>query len=568
MKKCKLIAIVLLLVFAAGLIAGCRRDAGVTPAPATPAPPATPAAPAQPAQPADPTPDEVSPFYFTSPGGISYPLETDEMLTWWMPLNGILVAPNFSNFNDTYFAQFLYEETGVFVDFISPPIGGESEAFSLMVASMDLPDIIETMWTNFPGGPAAAVENGVIIGLNDIIPIYAPDLGMRLDENPHFARMVRTDDGIYYTFPAMALDDTVNTTAGLVVRWDWLDYLGMDKPETMDDWYHMLVAFRDDMGAEYPLSFAGWGNFRAHMRHSLVSAFGVNMEWFILDDQVVYGPYMPGFKDFLIEMARWGAEGLIDPNFATNDQATIDSLILNHQTGATALWLGSGLGRFLPALREQNPIYTLGPVRYPVLNRGDTPMFSSLLNPFNGTGASITTAASNPQLAAKLLNFGYTEVGRITWNFGRENISYYIGDSGLVYLTDTILNHPQGWGIGQAWAAFSRGVYPGPLYRIGRFLQIYYQFEEQVIGLEFFTDSNMRDHLIPPISPLPGEEASRFARIMSDVISHVDEFTLTAILGITDVEANWDSFIEEMRNMGIEEAIEIQNAALARYRLR
>jgi len=504
---------------------------------------------------------------WTSAGGITYPIQTDEYLTFWVRLNAILVAPNFSNFNDTDFAQFLEEDTGVRVEYISPPVGQEAEAFSLMVASGDMPDIIDMTWHTFPGGPAAALMNNVILPLNDLIPTYAPDLNYHLRANPDFDRMVKTDDGYYYLFPVMRLDEWTNTTAGLVVRWDWLDYLGLDLPETIEDWHYMLTAFRDVMGADYPLTFAGWGNFRTHMNHSLIGAYGTMINWFIYDDEVVYGPFMPGYRDWLIEMARWYSEGLIDPNFATNDQAAVDSNLLNHQSGATALWLGSGLGRFIPALRTQNENYTLGPVRYPVLNRGDTPMFSSLLNPFNGEGAAITTSARNPELAAKFLNFGYTEVGAITWGFGREGISFYRDEQGLIQLTEAVTDHERGWGRGQAWAQFSRGVYPGPFYAARRWLEIYYQFEEQVLGLEFYTDTNMREHLVPMISPSP-DEASRFARIMSDVIAHVDEYTLTAILGITDVEATWDTFIEELRQMGIEEAIEIQNAALERYYLR
>ena len=34
----------------------------------------------------------------------------------------------------------------------------------------------------------------------------------------------------------------------MIVRQDWLDTLGMEVPTTLDEFYNMLVAFRDEMG--------------------------------------------------------------------------------------------------------------------------------------------------------------------------------------------------------------------------------------------------------------------------------------------------------------------------------
>ena len=72
-------------------------------------------------------------------------------ITLWMPLVEHVTA---ENFGDTEIAKAVMERTGVKVDFIHPPRRQESEKFDLLIASADLPDIIEYNWLTFPGGPA------------------------------------------------------------------------------------------------------------------------------------------------------------------------------------------------------------------------------------------------------------------------------------------------------------------------------------------------------------------------------------------------------------------------------
>jgi putative aldouronate transport system substrate-binding protein len=169
-------------------------------------------------------------------------------------------------------------------------------------------------------------------------------------------------------------------------------------------------------------------------------------------------------------------------------------------------------------------------------------------------------------VAVRFLNYGYTERGRKTWNYGREGISFNIVN-GVVNLLPAITNHARGWPLGQAWSQFAHGVYPGPYYSERRFLELYYQFPEQVTALEKFTATTMRNHLMPPLSPTPAE-ASEFARIMTNVMALEDEYTLTAIMGLVDIDATFPGYLEQMRRLGMPRAIEIMQGALVRYRAR
>jgi putative aldouronate transport system substrate-binding protein len=506
-----------------------------------------------------------------APGEVTYPVETTETLTYWIDLNAQNVAPNFNSFNDTEFAKYIQEETGIKIEYMSPPVGNQEQSFNLLVASGNMPDIIAYDWAKpgrYPGGPEAAIANKVILPLNDLLEKYAPDLMKILKDNPEYDKMVKTDSGQYYIFPVMKMDDYLNTTYGLVLRGDWLQELDLEVPVTIDDWHEVLTAFKEKKGAEYPYTYSSPSRiFNPFENGMFIGAFGITKNWYLEGDKVTFGPYEAGYKDWLATMAKWYSEGLIDNNFATNDQAAMDSNILNGLSGATSLWLGSGLGKYLPGLRATDPNATLVAAPYPVLKEGDTPQFNSLLNPFDGAGACITTSCKNPELAVKFLNYGYTEKGRKTYNYGREGISYTYDDQGVVHLTDAVTKNPDGWPIGQAWSKYAHGVYPGPYFSERRFLELYYRFPEQLDGLDKFTATNMRAHLLPPISPNQ-EESAEFARIMTDVQAYLDEYTLTAIMGTVDIESTYEGFVAEMKRLGMDRAIEIQQTAFDRYNAR
>ena len=193
---------------------------------------------------------------------VTYPIDTDVTLTYWKELNSVNVAPNYNSLNDTEFVKYLEEETGVYVEFISPAVGNAQQAFNLLVASGNMPDIIEYGWNagKYPGGPEAAIQNKIILPLNDLLETCAPDMKKLFDENPDYDKMVKTDAGTYYIFPVMKLDDYLNTTYGLVLRRDWLEDLGMEVPETIDEWHDVLTAFKEEKGAQFPFSYASPGN--------------------------------------------------------------------------------------------------------------------------------------------------------------------------------------------------------------------------------------------------------------------------------------------------------------------
>ena len=119
-------------------------------------------------------------------------MEGNPTITYWMELNGN-VAANYGSMEETAFAKNLQEATGIDIEYQHPAVGQTAEQFNLMLSNTSLPDIIEYSWLGYSGGPAAAIDDEVIIPLNDVIDQYMPNLKAYLEalmryKNPEWNR--------------------------------------------------------------------------------------------------------------------------------------------------------------------------------------------------------------------------------------------------------------------------------------------------------------------------------------------------------------------------------------------
>ena len=81
----------------------------------------------------------------------------------------------------------------------------------------------------------------------------------------------------------------------------------------------------------------------------------------------------------------------------------------------------------------------LQPIVAPLLNSGDTPI-QSASRIIAKDPIYITTACKNPELAAKWLDFQYSEQGQLLNWYGIEGETYTLDADGKPQFTDMVLN--------------------------------------------------------------------------------------------------------------------------------
>jgi len=493
-----------------------------------------------------------------------YPLKGEPKLTYWMPMhaNWIGFAKNFS---ELPFAQELSKRTGVKIEYIHPAVGQEQESFNILVASGDYPDIIEYKWTDFPGGPSAAINNGVITKLNDTIKKFAPNLQKFYTTRPDIEKQAKTDDGTYYFFPFIRDGKELQNTSGPIVRKDWLDDVGLGIPETVDDWYNMLKAFKEKKNATAPLTAVGDKN-GAQALYLYDGAFGLRADFYVDNGKIKYGPAEPQYKDLLVHLNKLYQEGLLDKNFAMTDRKAQDSNMLNGKSGVTYAAGGGSLGVWLTTMKDKDPKYNASGVKYPVQKKGDRSKFGQGTNELDrNTQVAITTKCKNVEAAARLLDYGYSPEGHLLYNYGIEGTSYKMVN-GVPTYSDTVMKNPDKLTVAQAMTKYARGNTSGPFLQDKGYIQQYYELQQQKDALKAWADHDKVNNLIPLITPTDAE-SSDFAKIMNDIMTYVQEMQYKMIMG-TEPISNFDKFQDQLKKMNIDKAIQIRQAELDRLNKR
>lgn len=497
-------------------------------------------------------------------GEISYPIKTDAKLTYWLAINAN-VASSKKNLGETEFAKELEKQTGIKVDYVHPVTGQEKEKFNLMLASGDMPDLVEYQWGEFPGGPDKAIKDGSIIKLNEAIDKYAPNLKKFLKDNPEIDKACKTDSGNYYMFPFIRGDEALTVYYGPVMREDWLKDLNLQAPTTMDEWETVLRAFKEKKGATAPLSFELREIFAAFAgAYGVTYGQGVGNGYYINDGKVTYGPTQPGFKEFVTKFNKWYKDGLLDKNFATVDKKIKASNMLSGKSGATLAYCGGDIGTWVNAMKDKDPNFKLTGVQYPSAKAGEKAAFGQKQFMATGQGVAISGKCKNIEAAVRYLDYGYSKDGMNLYNFGIKDVSYKIENGKPVY-TDLIKKNPNKLSMAQAMALYMK-TYSGPFIQSKDYIDNYYQLPEQREAVKAWVNTDAAKNMLPYVTAKP-EETSELSKLESEINTYTDEMFLKFVMGQEPI-SNFDKYVNQVNKMGIDKVLKIKQDALERYNKR
>jgi putative aldouronate transport system substrate-binding protein len=498
-------------------------------------------------------------------GNSSAPGCEPDTFTYWTQMPDAIVSQYTSMSEMTMYKE-MEKRTNTKITFKHPPSGQAYEQFNLMVASADLPDMIEYYWSTYAGGPEKAIQDKVILRLNDIIDSSAPNFKAQLDENTDYDKQSRTDEGSIFGFPGLNRG-SYRTFGGMIIRKDWLDELGLESPETMSDWENALREFKEKKGAAAP--FTGLNNmFQIDISPNFNGAFGVGPGFYLKDGKAAFGPMEDGFRDYITLMRKWYDEKLLDNEYTTNNQTAVDAKMTNGESGAMYGYIGGSIGKYMTAMSGKDPNYNLVAVQHPVLNRGGEPKFMEHQNEVTDPYLAITSKASSPEKIAKWIDYLYSEEGNTLKNFGLEGLTYNIVDGKPVY-TDLILHNPDGLSIAEAMTRHFRANAPAPGFgQHPDYLSQYYTLPQQTDALTLWAKygGNAFEVTLPPLSPLI-EEADEMANIMSELQTYIPEMIYKFVRGTEPIK-NYDKFREQLKSMGVGRAVELRQKALDRYNAR
>ncbi|WP_458122636.1 extracellular solute-binding protein [Paenibacillus sp. Z3-2] len=221
--------------------------------------------------------------------------------------------------------------TDLNITWVSPNSYGDK--VNVTLASGDIPDLM-LVDDPFSAQVRTMVQQGAFWDLTPYIQDY-PNLSGFPEESWINTKQA---DGKNYGIPRVR---PVEGGPFLFLRKDWLDNVGMDIPETTDEFYEVLKAFTkndpDGNGKDDTIGFTGLVNQNNIGSYgAIVSAFTQNTgDWKEVDGKLVNVNLMPEMRDALEWLSKAYAEGLISEDLAVlKESQTKDQLNAGRAGGA------------------------------------------------------------------------------------------------------------------------------------------------------------------------------------------------------------------------------------------
>lgn len=445
-------------------------------------------------------------------------------------------------------------------EFVTGDYDQLDQKFKLMLASGNYPEIVALSMDLFKKyGP-----QGAFIPLNSLVEQYGPNIQAHLLDDPTKRMMALAGDGNLYGVP---LQTAVRTSEGYMIRQDWLDRLSLQAPATIDDWYTVLKAFKDqdangngDPNDEIPLmtDYAAYTSF--------ADAWGIHIHpagprWTEEAGTIAFSPIDPRLRDYLATMNQWYAEGLLDKEFLTRQDSDLERMAFSDKMGAGQHWVGYMASYNANPAAEQIPGFNFQVIAPPVLQKGDHPMTFRQQAPLHSIGWAISKNNKHPEETMKLFDFIYSEEGQRLANFGFEGDTFELGEDGKPVFTEKIMQSPEG----SAKALWRLGIVPLIGFRQDEQFERQYtatkDVEQQLFS--YVEHGYFRD--IFPTLHFTEEEEKRLNDIRTPMYTYIDEMIPKFIIGTEKLE-KFDDYVAKVKSMRFSEMEDIYLAAYERYK--
>lgn len=461
---------------------------------------------------------------------------------------------------DLGWAKWLHNRTGADIQVDLYSFFDSADKQNLMIASGDYTDVIVGS-LSYSGGVDGAVEEGVLTDISEYAA-YMPDYMNALYSNVNYVQLGYSTDFHLTAFYGLN-DSAALPDYGPVIRQDWLDAQGLEKPVTYDDLHEVLTAFKNAYGATLWLTSYGGvpGDFSGGYGFPEYSG-GVAAPLYVEDDQFLFPTEKPEFQDYLKMMHQWYQEGLIYPDFLSQGEVDHpDSALINN--GDIGVWFTyvAYLESEQAALSALEPGGDIRGFSYPVKQAGDSNRFGkgAATNGVDGMGGfSVTTASSDVATLCAALNEFYTPDGYTFANWGTENETYTVDADGSKHFTDLILQDEYGLGsaVMMTYYFFKDGPYQVDY---DRYLSSY--TDRQVEACELWMTEN------PGIISytLTTDQSYEFYGYQSDVFTTYQEYVVKFITGDKDIDSDWQGFLDKLDGCGLQSLLELGQTGVEQY---
>jgi len=266
----------------------------------------------------------------------------------------------FNYMNDDYntypVAKILQDKTGYEVQYDKLPVEKPQDKLNLIMASGEKYDLIKTNGITLENKSKffEFAKKKAIIEMGSLIDKYGKNIKNSISQQSFDD--FKVDDKTYFIpTKKTTVNKEGSVGSSLMIRTDWLEKVGMQKPKTPEELTAVLKAFKEkDPGGNgsnnIPLTMSG----DATGINGVLGAFGVPNSWNDVNGKLVPQVLDQGFKDYIGFMNNLYTSGILDKDFPVNTTTTAREKFASGKSGALQIsW--NDVPTILDALKKNVP---------------------------------------------------------------------------------------------------------------------------------------------------------------------------------------------------------------------
>lgn len=469
------------------------------------------------------------------------------------------------------------KKTNIHLDMEIVPDSSAGEKQKLLLASGNYPEIFLSGSFNNEHIMTYGAQQQVFQPLNDLIDKYGLEVKKAFSQLPELKSDITAPDGNIYGLPNINQCYHCSYPQKAWINKVWLDKLNLENPETTDEFYKVMKAFKEQdpngngKADEIPSTSNKWWP----MHHVLMNAFIFDDGWKFLtveNRKVVFNANKPAWKDGLAYINMIFEEGLLDPASFTQSGSQLKKLGMNPEVAIVGASAAFHLGDLVtisddPELSRHKDYTAMPPLTGP--NGVRVTAHNSSIG---GARFVITDKCKNPAAAFRLADYIYSSEGTLLLEAGPEGVTWrqaepgekdLVGNQALWTQISTIdvsgETHNYHWsqraatnrsfeGYRSRWTAgqdiFSELGYEKRLYKYTKELYDGHGPDEKMGSLF-----------------IPIELIEEAAQLHTNIKSYVDQSMVRFITGDLDIEKDWDNYVKRLEALQVDRYVEIYNDA-------
>lgn len=465
------------------------------------------------------------------------------------------------------------------------------EQVGIRITGGDLPDALQAVgFSNYDLGRYG--RGGTFIDLTPYVtdPEIMPNLSAILEKYPKIKAAITQDDGKIYGLPAAEMMGTGATGAEedysihsiqqfSMINKAWLDDLGLDVPETVEELKAALQAFKDndmahkmygaDPGSTIPMSFGFdewcWGQNIFYAPFGLTNWSDVCMDLRLTKDkEVVFDCVSDEYRDAITYYHDWYADGLIDVEVFSQEANQYLAKGAQGYLGVATWW----------EINEMMGEHAADYVYLPPLKGPDgkcTVYIKSAGSAVNSGQLSITRDCKSPANLLKFYDQWYTGENVMQLQYGP--IGVYFNeekdDQGMyVSITDEEARAKYNKSAGELKSTYEVA---GPKLILSEYYTNVFHMEDRAMqrleDLQNFWFKYVDDFTYYPVDCVfTKEELDDLDLYRPDFESHVREQEALWLRDGGPTDAEWEAYKQDLVDTyGMNQLLEVYQNAYARY---